>query len=62
MNDKIKAGDVVELKSGGPEMTVDSIGDHQGIESAFCTWFDGNKKYSAAFPLTSLKQATPDVF
>ena len=33
---KIKKGDVVRLKSGGPEMTVDDI-DEDG--TATCMWF-----------------------
>lgn len=34
---KFKIGDVVVLKSGGPEMTVENI-DEQG--NVTCTWFD----------------------
>lgn len=34
-----KIGDVVNLKSGGPEMTVENI-DNQG--NVTCTWFDRN--------------------
>jgi len=43
----IKKGDQVQLKSGGPIMTVQEIGDYSmsdGIENgAKCVWFDGNK-------------------
>jgi uncharacterized protein YodC (DUF2158 family) len=43
----VKKGDQVQLKSGGPIMTVQEIGDYSmnaGIEDgAFCVWFDGNK-------------------
>lgn len=34
---KFKIGDVVALKSGGPEMTAENI-DEQG--NVTCTWFD----------------------
>ncbi|HBP0315920.1 MULTISPECIES: YodC family protein [Pseudomonas aeruginosa group] len=39
----IKIGDVVQLKSGGPAMTVQDIGDYssRGIDhGAHCVWFD----------------------
>lgn len=42
MNNELKIGDIVELKSGSPKMTVtDEINDE--LE---CTWMtnDGNKK------------------
>jgi uncharacterized protein YodC (DUF2158 family) len=51
----IKAGDVVELKSGGPKMTVEKVGPHNGVERAFCEWFDGNENKIGGFPVTSLK-------
>jgi uncharacterized protein YodC (DUF2158 family) len=43
MHAEIKVGDVVRLKSGGPEMTVKNVGkgtlgDHL---PASCDWFDG---------------------
>ena len=40
-------GDVVQLKSGGPLMTVHSIGDYSPTgpnPGLLCVWFDGNKK------------------
>jgi len=38
----IKLGDVVRLKSGGPDMTVISIDVHELLTYARCTWFDEN--------------------
>jgi len=41
-----KPGDVVQLKSGGPPMTVEQIGnDTLGIETVWCTWSEkvGNR-------------------
>jgi len=40
---EIKVGDVVRLKSGGPEMTVDAVkvSDTSKANDAFgCVWFD----------------------
>ena len=36
MADAIKPGDIVMLKSGGPDMTVAWIADNE----AYCEWFD----------------------
>lgn len=52
----VKVGDVVTLKSGGPEMTVKAIytdGDHE------CQWFAGKKLESGFFPLSSLTNSAP---
>ncbi|SIQ75467.1 Uncharacterized conserved protein YodC, DUF2158 family [Rhizobium sp. RU35A] len=38
---KFKAGDLVQLKSGGPTMTVEKFMQHN--ESYRCTWFAGAK-------------------
>lgn len=37
MADEIKKGDIVTLKSGGPEMTVNGV-DYEG--DWICVWFD----------------------
>ena len=53
---EFKPGDVVMLKSGGPKMTVDQIGDSaSNREMVWCDWFEGNKKFNDSFPPTSLK-------
>ncbi|WP_199027697.1 DUF2158 domain-containing protein [Ralstonia sp. ASV6] len=35
-------GDVVQLKSGGPRMTVEKVGNDAmtGVEAVWCTWFE----------------------
>jgi uncharacterized protein YodC (DUF2158 family) len=43
-------GDVVQLKSGGPRMTIKGIGKYGIVpkdENALCEWFDGAKKLTS---------------
>lgn len=57
MGEEFKAGDVVELKSGGPKMTVKQTGK-MALSNKFmiwCDWFDGQKKMSEGFAPESLK-------
>jgi uncharacterized protein YodC (DUF2158 family) len=56
MSEELKAGDVVELKSGGPEMTISSIGDLRGEVRARCDWFEGSTSKYGSFPVTSLRK------
>lgn len=56
-------GDVVQLKSGGPHMTISTIDrlSYGGDElHAWCDWFIQDKapwkRETATFPLTSLKK------
>lgn len=46
-----KAGQSVQLKSGGPKMTVDGIAYNGYIQ---CTWFDDNELKSARLAPASL--------
>jgi uncharacterized protein YodC (DUF2158 family) len=57
-----KVGDVVRLKSGGPNMTVTSCGDHwsTGPNGVFCTWFAGTKQESGVFKMEVLALVPPD--
>ena len=48
----ITVGILVMLKTGGPDMTVESIQPEKGW--AVCSWFEGSKPMKQAFPLTSL--------
>jgi uncharacterized protein YodC (DUF2158 family) len=47
-----KIGDIVRLKSGGPSMTVDSIGERDG--RIWCHWFAGNKLETGGFSPESI--------
>ena len=56
----LATGSVVELKSGGPAMTIESIfTDSQRVQIAKCQWFDGSKALSGMYPLTSLQTPEP---
>lgn len=55
MEQQVKAGDVVELKSGGPKMTVKWVNE----TSAYCEWFAGTKIEGATFTSTSLTIPVP---
>lgn len=52
----VKVGDVVTLRSGGPEMTVKAVYSDGDIE---CQWFAGKKLESGFFPLNSLTNTAP---
>ena len=60
----IKKGDKVILKSGGPIMTIQNIGDYSmsdGIEQgALCVWFDGNKPMEKIFDIEAIEKYSDD--
>jgi uncharacterized protein YodC (DUF2158 family) len=49
----IKAGDRVQVKSGGPTMTVESIGKDGTV---YCVWFDGSTEKKSNFNSASLQK------
>jgi uncharacterized protein YodC (DUF2158 family) len=61
VEEDFKRGDTVQLKSGGPKMTINDIGeyDYQDFQSALCDWFIQDKapwkKEKGTFPLHSLR-------
>jgi uncharacterized protein YodC (DUF2158 family) len=55
--DEISAGIVVQLKSGGPDMTVNFVNDV--MQTAECSWFEGKKRHTETFTLASLKVVPP---
>lgn len=63
---KFKIGDIVELKSGGPIMTVTSYGFEDDMTTMdethpVCAWFDITmKNRSAIFPEDALNEANLD--
>ncbi|WP_196489370.1 YodC family protein [Burkholderia territorii] len=57
---KFKVGDIVQLKSGGPEMTVQSQPSNPSSTTYWCQWFAGKKLESGAFPENSIQLAKLD--
>lgn len=58
----IKAGDVVQLKSGGPKMTVGRIGaNNDNRLVAFCAWFDPRLDPFSYLPKDSVVEAVSHV-
>ncbi|MBQ4773474.1 DUF2158 domain-containing protein [Pectobacterium versatile] len=51
----LKVGDLVVLKSGGPEMTVKAI----YLDEVLCQWFAGKKLENGRFAQNSLTRPTP---
>ncbi len=58
MSGNLQPGDVVRVKSGGPKMTIDKIGQFGmgSKEEARCVWFDGNKRVTDLFQLEILEK------
>jgi uncharacterized protein YodC (DUF2158 family) len=52
MADAINVGDVVQLKSGGPRMTVSSI-DGRDV---YCEWFAATKRETGVFQVETLNK------
>jgi len=54
----LKAGDVVQLKSGGPEMTITDIGTDEITKSptVWRVWFVKTKRETGAFPTVTVNK------
>jgi uncharacterized protein YodC (DUF2158 family) len=58
VSSEIKAGDTVQLKSGGPKMTVESVfNDAHGKRCVRCVWFDDNRLTRTVFQIEALNPA-----
>jgi uncharacterized protein YodC (DUF2158 family) len=61
-----KKGDVVQLKSGGPNMTIQDLGDYSfggnSENGALCVWFDKTKSEEKVFDLAVLDKVSAAAF
>jgi uncharacterized protein YodC (DUF2158 family) len=57
MTNDLRPGDMVRLKSGGPNMSVARIEYEEHVVNARCSWLDGNKKQTDTFPIVLLTHA-----
>jgi uncharacterized protein YodC (DUF2158 family) len=55
----LKVGDVVKLKSGGPEMTIQELDAVNGMVD--CIWFDGKTQRRDEFSMETVQKAGPRV-
>ena len=53
----VKVGDVVQLKSGGPKMTVQTVEPNH----IYCVWFAGTEHKGASFSADALEVVQPGV-
>ena len=56
--EKFQVGDVVTLKSGGPEMTVQEV--YNNDDWCKCTWFLDGKRYNDSFREATIELALED--
>jgi uncharacterized protein YodC (DUF2158 family) len=55
MAEQFKVGDVVLLKSGGPDMTIETVTG----QTVHCVWFEKNVVKRGAFPMATLEAKKP---
>jgi uncharacterized protein YodC (DUF2158 family) len=60
MASKFKLGQVVRLRSGGPDMTVAKTDAMYHDGEVQCQWFGGRKLEHGWFPIENLVEATAD--
>jgi uncharacterized protein YodC (DUF2158 family) len=63
MSNIYNIGDLVKLKSGGPNMSVEKVMTNTRMEfigKYRCQWFAGKKADTCDFPEASLVLATPE--
>lgn len=59
MANKFEDGTLVQLKSGGPVMTVES--HIKDSDKYCCEWFKDGKRYNEVFRETSIEEYVPSI-
>ncbi len=60
MSQTFEMGDMVRLKSSGPEMTIEDVDEYSmgsGRQQALCKWFEGKDLKQEPFEFPSLEKA-----
>jgi uncharacterized protein YodC (DUF2158 family) len=57
-NSQFKTGDIVQLKSGGPKMTVSEVSELTG--DVHCQWFAGSKLSRGRFEPNAIELFTEE--
>ena len=52
-----QAGEVVCLKSGGPDMTIESVQTGSDVANVTCVWFVEKTLYRTTLPVSALTSA-----
>ncbi|ALO34504.1 hypothetical protein CMT41_07080 [Colwellia sp. MT41] len=60
VENKFKVGDIVKIKSGGPDMTIQTM-PSQRNSYYYCQWFAGKKLEIGHFPEGSLELVAQEV-
>ena len=60
MANAFKPGDIVRLKSGGPDMTVESVSNLSDPPKYYCSWFAGAKDNHKGFSEAALELTDED--
>lgn len=55
MANNLKVGDVVQLKHGGPIMTVTEVATSNGKLMVWTVWFDGAKEVTGHYPVDAVE-------
>lgn len=58
LENKFEVGQVVKLKSGGPDMTIQNFSTEKFSGNYRCQWFAGKKLENGVFPEQSLELVT----
>jgi uncharacterized protein YodC (DUF2158 family) len=61
--EQFQTGEVVRLKSGGPCMTITTVGTYSGwtmrvADTVSCRWFEGEKQQETVFDVALLEKVS----